>query len=304
MSKKGSVLVCGASGVQGGAIVTQLLSAGYQVSAITRSSDKQKAFIERGIEAKLGELGNAASLKMACKGVDYFVLVLPLDRDKELFGSYANNVIDAIKSTDIKNLIVCTRSRVPEEVTDIPAMEAKREAEKRFSESGIVFISLRSTIYMDNTKIQWIRSYINEHSVFRYPLPVDLKVAWISADDEAGFVLGALEKTELAGRIFDIGGPKAVTGIEIAQGFSSALGREIKFESITPAAFGAQIARFLGEETAPALDKNYSYIANHPENWGRLSEEVTTLLYQPKDDFKSWVSRQIPHVFQKVYSKL
>ena len=291
-------MVCGAGGVQGGAIASLLLSAGYMVSTVTRSEQRQAILVERGIDAKPGELADLASLKMACKGVDYFVLVMPLERDKDVFRSYANNVVDTIKSTGIRNLVVSTRTRIPDQATDVPAMEAKREAENRFVDSGISFISLRATIYMDNLKAPWALANVNEHSFVQYALPEDLKLAWLSADDEAGFVLAALEKTGLAGRIFDIGGPKAVTGIEMAEGFSAALGREIEFKSISPAEFGAQVAQVLGEEVGPALDKNYTYIANHPEIWGRLSEDVTTLLYQPKDDFRTWVSKQIPDVFR------
>ena len=291
-------MVCGAGGVQGGAIASLLLSAGYAVSTVTRSEQRQAILVERGIDAKPGELADLASLKMACQGVDYFVLVMPLERDKDVFRSYADNVIDTIKSTGIRNLVVSTRTRIPDQATDVPAMEAKREAENTFIDSGISFISLRATIYMDNLKAPWALANVNEHSFVQYALPEDLKLAWLSADDEAGFVLAALEKTGLAGRIFDIGGPKAVTGIEMAEGFSTALGREIEFKSISPAEFGAQVAQVLGEEAGPALDKNYTYIANHPEIWGRLSEDVTTLLYQPKDDFRTWVSKQIPDVFR------
>ena len=298
MSNQGSVMVCGAGGVQGGAIASLLLSAGYAVSTVTRSEQRQAILVERGIDAKPGELADLASLKMACQGVDYFVLVMPLERDKDVFRSYADNVIDTIKSTGIRNLVVSTRTRIPDQATDVPAMEAKREAENTFIDSGISFISLRATIYMDNLKAPWALANVNEHSFVQYALPEDLKLAWLSADDEAGFVLAALEKTGLAGRIFDIGGPKAVTGIEMAEGFSTALGREIEFKSISPAEFGAQVAQVLGEEAGPALDKNYTYIANHPEIWGRLSEDVTTLLYQPKDDFRTWVSKQIPDVFR------
>lgn len=65
------ILVTGATGAQGGALVPQLLRRGYAVRALTRNPDKPagRRLRELGCEVVAGDLDDEASLARACAGV-------------------------------------------------------------------------------------------------------------------------------------------------------------------------------------------------------------------------------------------
>ena len=64
------ILVTGATGKQGGAVVHHLLERGFRVRALTRDSTKPKAqaLAERGSEVVQGDLDDRASVEQALKG--------------------------------------------------------------------------------------------------------------------------------------------------------------------------------------------------------------------------------------------
>ena len=293
-----TIMVCGAGGSQGGAVTAALLARGDRVRTLARSQEKQAAFGEKGIQAVLGDLSDPMAVHAACEGVDGIFFVLPLQYDEDQHARYTDNIIAGAQHGGVEILVFNTSNRIPEEVTDVLGIEVRRSAENRLRETGVPFISLHTTTYMENTTLPWSAAGVNEESVFRYPLPPDVADVWISAADAARFALAALDKPQLASRSFDVGGPQAVTGPEIAAAFSSALGREIQFESVPPGEFGAVMEPFVGTAGAESLAKLYTYIAAHPDIWDKVDDDAKTLLCEPQDEFSVWLKRQIPGVFR------
>lgn len=66
-----TILVTGATGAQGGALVPELLGRGYRVRAMTRNIKKSsaRALADQGAELVAGDLDDEASLQKACSGV-------------------------------------------------------------------------------------------------------------------------------------------------------------------------------------------------------------------------------------------
>ncbi|MBT7951530.1 MAG: NmrA family NAD(P)-binding protein [Gammaproteobacteria bacterium] len=297
--KAAKVFLCvGAGGSQGSAMARQLLKAGYVVTTIARSKEKCDQLIKTGLDARLGDLADLESLTVAIEGAEYVAFVLPLERDKDKLALYTENVIEASKSAGIKNLVFNTSSRFPQHETIVPGFGEKRMVDALLRDSGLPYICLRPTIYMENLAAPWSITDVNDNSCVKYPIADDRRVIWNSVEDVARYVVAALEKTELAGRIFDIGGPQAVTGKEIAQQFSSALGRDVIYKGITPPEFAKGLVPFLGETQGMGMVSYYEYVNENPENWGEVSDDLALLNYEPKDNFETWVSRLTPDVFR------
>jgi uncharacterized protein YbjT (DUF2867 family) len=70
----GTIAVFGGTGQQGGSVIDSLLSRSARVRALVRSpeSDRARALTDRGVELARVEIGDAASLSAALKGVDAF----------------------------------------------------------------------------------------------------------------------------------------------------------------------------------------------------------------------------------------
>ena len=86
MSKKLSVLVMGATGNQGGAVVRNLLTKGHRIRTLTRNPDSPKAkqLSEQGVEVVKGDFTDSNSLVNAAKGMDtVFAMTTPYEAGVE-----------------------------------------------------------------------------------------------------------------------------------------------------------------------------------------------------------------------------
>ena len=70
-SPKGTILVTGATGQQGGATADELLRRGFRVRAATRKpeGEKARALAARGAEVVAADFDDEASLRRACEKV-------------------------------------------------------------------------------------------------------------------------------------------------------------------------------------------------------------------------------------------
>ncbi|TIT87862.1 MAG: NAD-dependent epimerase/dehydratase family protein, partial [Mesorhizobium sp.] len=77
MTSKLNVLVTGATGQQGGAVVRALLSKGHRVKALTRrpDSDGARQLASTGAEVVAGDLSDAAAIAKASSGIDTMFLM-------------------------------------------------------------------------------------------------------------------------------------------------------------------------------------------------------------------------------------
>lgn len=77
--RKNKILVTGATGAQGGAVVEAFLLGGWSVRALVRNPDREdaRALAARDVELAIGNFGDRASLVEACSGADAVFSVQP-----------------------------------------------------------------------------------------------------------------------------------------------------------------------------------------------------------------------------------
>lgn len=88
-------------------------------------------------------------------------------------------------------------------------------------------------------------------------------MSWISAAETAAYAVAALDRPDLKDREFDIGGPAALTGNDLAGHFAAALERPVQFLSISPddyeqslvSIFGATVAREVAAQVRCIIDQ-------------------------------------------------
>lgn len=198
------ILSYGATGVQGGPVARRLLEAGHTVRTVIRNPERAQALEKMGLEVFKGDLSDPASLEVASKGVDAVFLILPLGGNPVEF---VHNAIQAAKQADVGYIVLDTSGQTPKVPTGSPMMDYRLALEAGLRDSGIPSVIVRPTTYMENLLGPWALPAIRDGSKVAYPVPTDHRVSWISAEDAA-----ALERPELAGRTFDVGGPEALTG--------------------------------------------------------------------------------------------
>jgi uncharacterized protein YbjT (DUF2867 family) len=259
MSVKESYLVYGASGVQGGAVARLLLDEGALVRTITRDEKTALSLKEQGIETIVGELSDASLLDSLHAGVDKVFLSLPVHFEISQVRSYIRHTVEAAKRAKVQLLVVNTSVYVPETPTETTAIEIKRELINEVKQSGVPYIIVQPTLYMENFLLPGLLN----NGALAYPVPADQPIAWISADDAAKFHYYALTHPELAGSTLQASGPEALTGTQIAEAFGTVLGQHVVFYPLPIDAFQGAIGSLLGEQTAAGLAGLYRWINEH-----------------------------------------
>lgn len=249
MDRQKKVLVYGATGTQGTPVVEQLLGMGRPVRVVTRVAARASHWADRGAEVAQADLGDPASLAAANDGVDQVVLQLPLQYDFALHETYGRNAIDAARAAGVELVVLNTSAQViPGE--GVHAYDARQEVIDHLEASGIPSIVLPPTFYMEIFLGPWIKPGIVGGHTVAFPLPADLPMSWISASETAAYAVAALDRPDLAGSRFDVGGPEALTGKALAAQFSQVLGQSIRYTAIAPDDYERALVPVFGETVA------------------------------------------------------
>ena len=265
-SQDGLVLVYGATGQQGGPVARRLLAAGRRTRVLTRDPDRAESLREAGAEIAVGDLGNPASLEAASEGVGRIFFHVPTVYDIDVGTAYGRNAIDAAVSAGIGLFVFDTSFPVASEPTDVAANEIRRELQAYLQRSGIPHIVIRPTFYIENYYLPVTAPEdIVRQGILRYPpLPRDMRVSWISLEDVGALAVEALSRPELAGSVFDVGGPEALTGDEVAERFAAILDRPVTYDPFSFDEYEQMLSTFLGKALGKGVTSQVRYYAKHP----------------------------------------
>ncbi|WP_028561781.1 SDR family oxidoreductase [Paenibacillus pinihumi] len=253
---KEQIVVLGAGGTQGGAVAERLLAEGCAVRTIVRTEAKAEQLRQRGIDAVAGDLQNIHSLNEAFGGADKAVILLPVEYDRDKVTAYIKHVVEAARAAELKLLVINTGLRLSLDKSNTEVIEMKRELVQAVRLSGIPSIILEPTLYFENFLMPGVLS----EDTLAYPVPEDQPVAWISIDETAACTVEAIKHPELAGTSIKLGGPESLTGKQLAERFSQALGRQIAFFLLPVPAFEGAVAPAIGAQNAAGLAGLYSWI--------------------------------------------
>ena len=133
---------------------------------------------------------------------------------------------------------------------NVHAYEARQEVINYLHASGIPNVVLRPTFYYEIFLGPWIRPNIVNSGVVAFPLPTQFPMSWVSAAETAAYAVAALDRPDLAGKEFDIGGPDALTGANIAAQFAEVTGRPMTYVTIDPDDYERALVPVFGETVA------------------------------------------------------
>ena len=217
------VLVGGATGNQGNAVVDELLERGYAVRCLTRKPEGKKALriADRCAELVQGDYSDPASLDLAMKGVDKVFFYSGYSRNELAEG---NNVIAAAKQAGIKHLVYSSGAAA--EPGKGVAGSPKMQIELNLVQSGVPYTVLRPVAFMENFDGQQQRILANGIVESRSP---DRILAFISIRDIGFFAGEAFDHPDVwLDRAENIAGDR-MTVREYVDTFSQVMGTEIVY---------------------------------------------------------------------------
>lgn len=291
------VAVVGATGFQGGATARLLAERKHRVRTLSRKPAADRPELP-GVSVAGGDLGRYEDVRQLFEGATHAAVMLPLVYQAEKVMRYAQYIAKAARESGVRRLVYNANTRIPDRTTNVAAFETRRLAETVFRESlaqsGVEVVVVRPPVYLDNLFSPWNGPALVNEGVLAYPLPADAPTAWISHRDLAEAVYAALTVDGVAGRTFDIGGARTLTGRELAAAFGRGLGREIRYVPLEPLVFEQGLAQILGAESAAGVAGIYHYMATGLEPGLMAGDKgasagALSLKPAPVDE---WVARQ------------
>jgi NAD(P)H dehydrogenase (quinone) len=280
-----TILVTGATGYQGAAVVKELTQQSYNVKAMVHNND---SILD--VEKVQANFDDAISLTKAFEGIEKVYLSFPLIFDKEKLLLFAANIVTAWQASEVKQFVFNTNLPVQKEKVGLIAFDAKLAIENYFDAAGLPYISLRPTLYLDNLSAPFLLPVIQANSILPYPVPANKKIAWMSHIDLAKFVAATFKYPGLIGQKFDIGGKQLLSGEEMASYISTIAGRHIQFIPVAPDDFEAQLAPAFGGTTAKEIANIYRFVKDNVKHLQAKDLHEKTLLALPVvlQSFEEW----------------
>src|SRR6202007_2770539 len=158
MAQSKLVLVSGATGKQGGAVVEALLTRGHRVRALTRNSASPAAnrLREQGVEIAVGDFTDHASLVHAARGADaVYAMSTPYEQGAEKEIAQGMTIMDAAKAAGVAHFIYSSVASA-NRATGISHFDGKFEVEKRVQPSGVPYTIVAPVYFMENLLQPWI----------------------------------------------------------------------------------------------------------------------------------------------------
>ena len=232
------ILVTGAAGKSGRALLGRLVDAGVSARAFVRDSRQGESLRALGVhEAMVGDLLDPAALRVAAQGCRAVYHLCPNVHPEEV--EIGRCVIQAALASSVEHFVF--HSVLHPQVRAMPHHWNKLGVEELLIESGLPFTVLQPAAYLQNLLAQWPE--IVEEGSFRRPYAVEARVAMVDLQDVAEVGCRVLTEPGHEGAIYELCGSELLDGAEIASVLSQELGREVTASAQPRAAWAAEAKR-------------------------------------------------------------
>jgi len=245
---RGPVLVAGATGVLGLKICELLVGGGHSVRGLVRPTaavDRRARLRDLGVEQLEGDLERPETLVRAVDGAAAVVTTassFPMDPRPDAVehvdrdGTIA--LVDAAAAAGTGRFVFVSFRHIPYE---FPFQDAKRAAERALAASGLDYTILRPTSFME----VWFGAALGfDVAAGRVQVygPGTAPMSWISSDDVALFVLWALKADAARNAVVELGGPDALSQLDVIAMYEDAGGRAFERVHVPLEGLEAQLA--------------------------------------------------------------
>jgi uncharacterized protein YbjT (DUF2867 family) len=307
LTDKKIIAVVGATGAQGGGLARAILAdagGGYAVRALTRKPDSApaRALAAAGAQVVGVDLDDEPGLLRALQGAHgaYFVTNFWEHFSPERELAQAAAMARAAKAAGLQHVIWSTledsRRFVP--LADermptlmghykVPHFDAKGEADRFFTESGVPTTFLLTSFYWENLIFLGMGPKPGANGGLVWAMPLDdVKFPGIAVEDIGHCAYGVFKRgSELAGRHVGIAG-EHLTGAEMAAALGEALGQPVRYQAVTPEQF-----RGMGFPGAEDLGNMYQFNCEFAADFCRVRDLAASRALNPAlQTFNQWLA--------------
>jgi uncharacterized protein YbjT (DUF2867 family) len=267
------ILVTGATGNAGGAVVRALVRSGEQVRAVVRDADG--AQLPSGVELAVGDLNEPETLAPHFENVTAAFLL----------SGYAGleETLANMRRAGVERVVLLSSSAAPSGDETNAVARYHILSERAVRQSGLGWTFLQPNTFMTNT-FQWLPQ-MRQGDVIRVPFP-DVRVATIDPDDIGAVAAVALTSAGSEGHAFRLSGPESLTPADRVAILAEVLGRELRFEGQTNEEARADMSRAMPAEYVDAF---FRFFVDGDLDESTVLPTVQEITGRAPRSFEAWV---------------
>ena len=218
------ILVTGATGNVGSALIQRLAAAEIPSKALVRSEEKAQQLAAANVEAVIGDMGQIAQMEAALEGVSKLFLLSPLD---PTMPALQQQVIELAKQTGVQQVVKLSVENADAQ-SNLSVNRWHGEVEQFLAASGLAWTNLQPGYFMQNLLMSapTIRA---QNSFFA---PRDEMTAAIDARDIAAAAFSVLTSSGHENKTYQLTGGEAISYTEMMEQLSQVLDRQIQLVQI------------------------------------------------------------------------
>jgi uncharacterized protein YbjT (DUF2867 family) len=232
-----TILVTGATGNTGSALLSALQGRDVAVRAMVRSARDEERVVSGSTTSVVADFDDRSSLEAALRGVTRAYLVTPSSEHAE---DQQVRFVELAHESGVEQIVLLSQLAAAED-SPVRFLRYHAVVERRIRELGLGFTFLRPNLYMQG--LLALRDLIANDGVFFAPIG-DARVSLVDVRDIAAVAAEALTDPSHVGKTYDLTGPEALTHYDVAEAFSRALGRPVTFTDVPPAAFAESLTGY------------------------------------------------------------
>jgi uncharacterized protein YbjT (DUF2867 family) len=217
------ILITGASGTVGKAVLNEVALSGAKHKAMYRSAN-EAARAPAGTQAVVADFAKKETLAAALRDVDAVYLVCSPIPDLVQLES---NMIDSCRA-GVKHIVLNSALGAGDYPKSFPSWHHK--VEDKLKTTGISFTILRPNSFHQNV-VTYFAPSIRAQGVF-YSSIGNARVSFLDVRDIAVAAAKALAGGEHIGKTYELNGPEALTYGELAEKISKHAGRAVQYMDI------------------------------------------------------------------------
>lgn len=274
------ILVTGATGNVGTAVVAALRARGAPVRVFVRDADKARSKLGGDVEFAVGDFEDGASLGRAMRGVDH-VFLTSADGPGKV--DHENAVVDAAAAAWVQRIVKLSSPKV-EVGSDVLFWDWHGRIEEHLRESEVPAVVLRANFFMSG--LLGSAEVVRKTGMLFAPAD-DAKIAMIDPRDVGAAAAVLLTETGHEGKVYSVTGPEAITYQDVAEQLAAAAGKDIAFVDVTDeAARGAMLESGAPEWLADSLVELFGKL--RAGACAEVRDTVRALTGRPPRTFAAW----------------